>query len=94
MKKLSGYLALAMSMAMMADTSQFGDVDRNGKPWDDVSKDLFIVCPKGCFKYYFNSLGYFTKDKPMDREEYGDCIFTCVAINDKSAIKKFNKIQK
>jgi len=89
-KQLSEYMALAMSMAMMSDTSRFGNVDRNDKPWGDVSGEVFRVCPKGCKEYFFNDNGEFSTDH-MRRSE---CVFTCYAINNKSAIKKFNKRKK
>jgi len=46
-----------------------------------------IVIPNGCKEYFFNSLGEFSTTKMLKAE----CVFTCYAINDKNAIKKFNK---
>ena len=43
--------------------------------------------PKGCKEYFFNEMGEFS-DTKMRRDE---CVFTCIAINDKNAMKKFNK---
>ena len=43
--------------------------------------------PKGCKEYFFNKNGGFRTDK-IRRDE---CVFICVAANDKSAIKKFKK---
>lgn len=43
------------------------------------------VIPNGCKEYFFNSAGEFSTTKMLKTE----CVFTCYAINDKNAIKKF-----
>jgi hypothetical protein len=43
--------------------------------------------PKGCKEYFFTQNGGFSTDK-MRKDE---CVFKCVAMNDKSAKKKFQK---
>lgn len=54
----------------------------------------FNQCPKGCNHYRFNKIGYFTINKKMDRQEHGECIYECFAINDKKAKAKFEKLNK
>jgi hypothetical protein len=43
--------------------------------------------PKGAKTYWFNEQGEFSTDHMLKT----DCVFKCVAINDKSAIKKFKR---
>lgn len=60
------------------------------KPVIEVGKEaLYIVCPNGCKTYFFNSSGEFTNGS-MRKDE---CVFVCHAVNDKNAIKKFNKFK-
>ena len=40
-------------------------------------------------EYFFNSKGLFDNNKMLRTE----CVFKCFAINDKNAIKKFNKFK-
>ena len=42
------------------------------------------------YKYFFNEFGEFSDEKKW----IGECVFTCVAINDKNAERKFNKWKK
>lgn len=46
--------------------------------------------PKGCKEYFFNEGGEYSTDKMLISET----IFKCFAINNKSALKKFNKFIK
>lgn len=79
-------------MAMVAAESEIfnGDDGRNKKAWDEVSGEKFNVCPKGCKQYFFNINGEFSTEKMLRSE----CVFTCFAINDKSAIRKFKQHNK
>ncbi len=54
---------------------------------DKVIPPVKKVCPAGAKQYFFNAVGEFSTVK-MKREE---CVFTCFAINDNNAIKKFKK---
>ena len=60
---------------------------------DDYSKTLNIkkekqtVIPKGTKEYFFNNEGEFSTTSMLKSET----IFTCIASNDKNAIRKFNK---
>jgi len=80
MSRMKGYLAMAMAMSMMAGKMPM------------LEKEPVIVStekrpPAGTKEYFFNALGEFSTDKMLKSE----CVFKCVAINDKSAVKKFNK---
>lgn len=46
---------------------------------------------KGQFHYWFRSNGTFLSEKQGERMLKEECVFKCFAINDKNAIKKFNK---
>lgn len=43
--------------------------------------------PKGTKEYFFNIQGDFSNTSMLK----SDCVFTCFAINDKNAVKKFKK---
>ena len=45
----------------------------------------------GTFYYWFKNDGTFLNEKQGERMLKEDCVFNCYAINDKNAIKKFNK---
>lgn len=46
--------------------------------------------PKGCKEYFFNQDGDFSTERMLKSE----CVFKCVASNDKTAKKKFDKWNK
>ena len=83
MKPKFGALA-SMIIAMAAN------IDNNYSDYkdDELSKiDNKPVVPNGCKKYYFNNEGIFISDDV-------DFYFTCIAINESSAKKKFNRRKK
>ena len=85
MKK--GLGMIAMAAALMADLNS--PLDRNSKsdlrPENiDVSPKEPII-PKGAKAYYFDEVGNCLYDVKHT------AVFKCIAINEKSAIKKFNR---
>lgn len=82
-KNLASILMAASIMQTMGSPMYGSTNDLEPKDIDLEPKKPLI--PKGCKEYFFNSLGDFinTNDGLYD--------FKCVAISDKSAIKKFNK---
>jgi hypothetical protein len=81
MRDLSMFYAIA---AMMGDRlPKVPDVVRN----QSIQKPKPV--PKGCKEYFFNQDGEFSTTKMLKSE----CVFKCVAINDKTAIEKFKAFQ-
>lgn len=87
---MSKMKSLALMMAMAAIT---GDSMMKGNNWNKVQdKDLDLApkqppLPKGCKEYFFNINGGFSTEKMLRSE----VIFKCVASNEKTARKKFDK---
>lgn len=52
-----------------------------------ISVNIPPVIPKGCKEYFFAIDGRFSTEKMLRSE----CVFKCVASNEKNAIRKFNK---
>ena len=46
---------------------------------------------EGQYYYWFRADGSFLSNSDGERLLREDCVFSCFAINDKNAIKKFNK---
>jgi len=91
--KAKGYLAFMATMAMMSETN-FGiknePIEENHTPIKDVEPPI----QKGLKYYCFRQDGTFMqyeRDGAMLKEEK---FFSCYALNDKNAIKKFNKFKK
>jgi hypothetical protein len=87
---MNGKLASVLPLAML----MMGSSMPQTREVSEITGEKFKVCPKGCNHYRFNSIGKFTINRHMDRQEYGVPVFECFAINDKSAVKKFNKRNK
>lgn len=83
-------LAMLNMMSLAMSSSIYEDLFEDGKPPKRKSnpKPIIQPIPKGCKEYFFNINGVFYS--PMRKDE---CIFKCFAINDKNAIKKFNKFK-
>lgn len=88
MSKIGKRLALAMMMAAMASGDLTSDFLEEPK---EKELDLIVKrIPKGCREYFFNDKGEYSTTHMLKTE----CVFECYAINDKSAIKKYNKWSK
>lgn len=62
------------------------DLSRGGMSIDDIDfTPKQPPIPKGCKEYFFNTLGDF-----LNKNDGVYC-FKCIAINDRSAIRKFEK---
>ena len=81
-------LATAMMFGAFAQTSQIeyyeGEKEFNKEPKEPI-------IPKGQFHYWFRIDGTFLNEKQSERMLKEECVFKCFALNDKNAIKKFNK---
>jgi hypothetical protein len=78
-------LSIALAFSALGDLSSPLDTNSKTSINDIDFTPKKAPLPKGCKEYFFNSLGDFIN--------YNDGVYTfkCVAISDKSAIKKFNK---
>lgn len=72
--------AMAAMGGMDYDTSRY---HTNDEPKEPVIPPI----PKGCKEYFFNEYDKFSNDIAWKAK----CVFSCIAINDKNAEKKFNK---
>ena len=79
---MKSHLAL-LAMAMLAN--QQGSFSHNPM-YDLPSEPKKPIIPKGCKEYWFDINGCYPNWAGRD-----DIVFKCVAANEKSAIRKFNK---
>lgn len=91
--KNNGFLAM---MAMMSITSMNMDraVDRmlDDEYDEPVTPIITPLTPKkGQFMYWFRYNGTFLSDRHSERMLKDEVFFICFSINDKNALKKFNK---
>ncbi len=96
MSRMKGYLGSILPLMIMAeemnklDESIFaGDKPTNKLKAVDIKPVSYQVLQKGCKEYFFNNEGEFSTER-MRRDE---CVFKCVASNDKVAQKKFSKFK-
>lgn len=82
MKKSSALTAMAAAM-FMAGTHEFSRKD--APVLEKPSIERQAVPPKGTKEYFFNEDGEFSTES-MKKSE---CIFTCFAVNDRNALRKF-----
>jgi len=84
--KAKGYLEFAITMAALQETTLYGH--------EETSREYIApktpkkVIPKGCNEYHF------TKSGTQVTENCTYIYFSCVASNQKIAIKKFNNFIK
>lgn len=81
-------LATAMMFGAFAQTSQREYYEEEIKI---SSKPKEPIIPKGHNRYWFRIDGTFLNEKQSERMLKSECVFKCFALNDKNAIKKFNK---
>ena len=79
------FIRTALALAAIGDMSNLFDSNSKTSINDIDFTPKEVPLPKGCKEYFFNSLGDFLNHND------GVYTFKCVAISDKSAIKKFNK---
>ena len=83
MKKSIALQSLAMLAFMSSSNTNFG---KNESPTKfSKSKNIEPNIPSSLKEYWFDCFGNFTHDSPF---QYS---FHCFALNDKNAIRKFNK---
>ena len=84
MKDKMGLLAMAAMMSATAEYNPMFDLD---EPRVYIPKEPPV--PKGAKTYWFDGQGNFSSEQ-MRKDE---TVFTCIAINDKNAIKKYDRWQ-
>lgn len=90
MKNLKGMAGMALAMAMMSQESMM-DYKETPREYTPPTKKEIEPRPKnGQFYYWFRIDGTFLSEKQSERMLRTECVFTCFAINDKNAVKKFN----
>ena len=72
-----------MSMITSEDVLMFQKEQKRNFPKKVKKK----IVPKGCKTYYFDRYGQYRFDQMTNIE----LVFSCVALNEKSAFKKYNK---
>ena len=89
-KTLVGLFAMAAAIASEQGYPSSPDIpiSRKGKA---PKPEPRVKPQKGQFHYWFRIDGTFLNEKQSERMLKTECVFTCFAINDKNAIKKFNK---
>jgi hypothetical protein len=92
MRNSKSMLGIMSMMAMMSGEDFPMDYSPIKKP--KTKKPLEEKPQNGQFHYWFRSDGTFLSEKQGERMLKEDCVFKCFAINDKNAIKKFNKFIK
>lgn len=78
-------LSALAAIALAADAAAFGQQKRY--PVNVVPSDPIIPTPSGAKQYFFNIHGEFSTEKMLRSE----LVFKCVSINDKNAVRKFEK---
>lgn len=86
MKKVNSILAMAVAMSAIGNPDMY---DTNSKTNDGLRKKPPIQTrpPKGSKEYWFNSEGEYSHESMRKTE----VVFSCYAINDKNAVRKYNK---
>jgi hypothetical protein len=86
MSKMKQNLAAMLAMTMAMDNGQ-------GMMFTGSGDDAYVLLPpkppipNGSKEYFFNERGKFSTEQMRKSE----CVFECVAINDKNAKRKFTK---
>jgi hypothetical protein len=87
MKKINSIAAFLAASAMTSQNHPNIEYDNDMNPTIYLPKEDFEIPPKGTRTYFFNYSGEFSKESMLRTE----VVFKCFAINDKNAIRKFNK---
>lgn len=83
---MKGYIGRILPFLLASQLFENNNYAPNERPIHGARpKESDKPIPKGCKEYFFNHLGEF-----LNKND-GIYAFKCVAINDKSAIKKFEK---
>lgn len=78
-------MAIAASMSEGSSTMFTGGGEDDARVYLPIEPKL----PKGTREYFFNNVGEFSTESMLKSET----VFKCCAINDKNAVKKFNRWQ-
>ena len=89
MSSKSKLYTMAMMGAMLSSMTQTSKREYYEKEQERNKEPKKPIIPKGCKEYHFTRSGRFDTTENMWNDI--DYIFTCVASNDKNAIKKFEK---
>ncbi len=87
-KGILSMMGMMLAMSDPAAREAYGEAS-NSEIIKKSKEPVKQIIPKGCKKYYFTRGGRFdTDDSKWDDVDY---IFDCIAMNEKSAMKKFEK---
>ena len=84
-------LAMAIFASMLHGQENFEPTNRTNFERKVIPEP---IPQKGQFHYWFREDGTFINEKQSERMLREECVFKCYSINDKNAIKKFNKFKK
>jgi len=79
-------------MMAMTQQSTSGNRYSNDEIVDNSKRPIKTPVPKGCKEYFFLQSGRFFNDRPRKDGGY-EVVFECIAANDKSAQRKFDKFK-
>jgi len=89
MNAKSKIFAMTMMGAMMSSMAQTSKREYHDKEHEANKEPKKPIIPKGCKEYHFTRSGRFDTTEDMWNDI--SYVFTCVASNEKNAIKKFEK---
>ena len=90
MSKLKQNALIMASMAAMMSEGSSMMFSGSGEDEARVFIPKEPMPPKGTKQYFFNHLGEYSTERMLKT----DTVFKCFSINDKNAIRKFNKFNK
>lgn len=91
-KKSMDVMAMAAMIGALAGDSQMNDMHNKGDAQPKPPRPKFV--PKGCNVYHFFEDGTILESNRWEFDAYRFSVnheFSCVAMNEKSAIKKYDK---
>lgn len=94
MKAKTKIFTMAMMGAMLSSMAQTSQREYYQNENESNKEPKEPIIPKGQFHYWFRIDGTFLNEKQSERMLKEECVFKCFAINDKNAIKKFEKFTK
>ena len=91
MSAKSKLYTMAMMGAMLSSMAQTSEREYYEKEHEPNKEPKEPIIPKGHIHYWFRIDGTFLNEKQSERMLKEECVFKCFALNEKNAIKKFEK---
>ena len=91
MSAKSKLYTMAIMGAMLSSMAQTSEREYYEKEHGPNIEPKEPIIPKGHIHYWFRIDGTFLNEKQSERMLKEECVFKCFALNDKNAIKKFEK---